>query len=156
MKKENRVIESILWSIALPGFAQLLNGQLIKGILFIVLEVLININANFNEVIRLSFTGQIEEAIANTNFKWIMFYPCLYFFAMWDAFKDAGGGKQPFSYLPFVFSAYLVTVGIIYSPYVKVFGVGLGIVWFPMLCTLPGLTVGLLLKRILLLIIKKG
>lgn len=78
----------------MPGFDQLLNGQLIKGILFIVLEVLININANFNEVIRLSFTGQIEEAIANTNFKWIMFYPCLYFFAMWDAFKDAGGGNN--------------------------------------------------------------
>ncbi|WLR57348.1 hypothetical protein LC048_11100 [Mesobacillus subterraneus] len=155
MRKENRVIESILWSIALPGFAQILNGQLLKGIPFVLFEVLININANFNEVIRLSFTGQIEEAIANTNYQWLMFYPCLYFFAMWDAFKDAGGGKEPFSYLPFVFSAYLVTLGIIYSPYVKIFGVVLGIVWFPMLCTLPGLAVGLLLKRILLMSMKK-
>ncbi len=49
--------------------------------------------ANFNEIIRLSFIGNIEGTVSQTNYQWLMFYPCLYFFAMWDAFKEAGGGK---------------------------------------------------------------
>jgi hypothetical protein len=37
-------------------------------------------------------------------------------FSMWDAYKDAGGGKESFSFLPFVFSAYFITVGLIFFP----------------------------------------
>ncbi|MEN8702249.1 hypothetical protein [Bacillus infantis] len=149
MNKKDKVVESILWSIALPGFSQVLNGQLVKGFLFIALEVLINVMANFNEIIRLSFTGNIEGAIAETNYSWLMFYPCLYFFAMWDAFKGAGGGREPYSYLPFVCSAYLVTIGIMYSAEAKIFGVLLGSVWFPMLCAAPGLIIGFSIKKVL-------
>ena len=149
METKDKIIESILWSIALPGFPQILNGRYLKGILFIVLEFLINIMANFNEAIRLSFIGNIEGAVSQANYQWLMFYPCLYFFAMWDAFKDAGGGKKPYSYLPFVSSAAFVTVGVIYSTQIKVFGVLLGSVWFPMLCVIPGLIIGFSLKLIL-------
>lgn len=151
MENRDKIIESILWSIALPGFSQILNGQLLKGFLFIGLEILINVMANFNEIIRLSFIGNIEGAVSQANYPWLMFYPCLYFFAMWDAFSDAGGGKQPFSFLPFVSSAILVTVGIMYSAEAKVFGILLGSVWFPMLCVIPGLVLGFLLKKILTL-----
>lgn len=78
-----------------------------------------------------------------------MFYPCIYFFAMWDAFKDSGGGKEPFSFLPFVFSAYFVTVGTIYSSKFSLFGVLLGPIWLPIISVIPGLLVGFVLKRIL-------
>lgn len=149
MKKKDKIIESILWSIALPGFSQLLNGRLVKGILFIGLEFVINVMANFNEIIRLSFIGNIEDAVSHTNYQWLMFYPCLYFFAMWDAFKDAGGGEKPYSYLPFVSSAFLVTVGIMYSAHAKIFGILLGSMWFPMFCVIPGLIIGFTLKILL-------
>lgn len=82
MEKKDKIIESILWSIALPGFPQILNGRYLKGILFIILEFLINVMANFNEAIRLSFIGNIEGAVSQANDQWLMFYPCLYFFAM--------------------------------------------------------------------------
>ncbi len=36
-------MEKLFWSIALPGFGQLLNGKYLKGGLFIFLEFLINI-----------------------------------------------------------------------------------------------------------------
>lgn len=148
MKNKDKIIESILWSIALPGFSQLLNGRLLKGILFIGLEIGINVMANFNEIIRLSFIGNIEGAVSQANYQWLMFYPCLYFFAMWDAFKEAGGGKKPYSYLPFVSSAFFVTVGIMYSGHARFFGILLGSVWFPMLCVIPGLIFGFTLKII--------
>ena len=138
--------EKLLWSIALPGFGQLLNRKYIKGILFILLEFVINVQANFNEIIMLSFQGDIEKAIVQADYQWLLFYPCLYFYAMWDAYKDSGGGKEPFSFLPFVFSAYLVTVGCMYSSIFRIFGILLGPVWLPMLCVIPGIIIGLFLK----------
>lgn len=142
----NNPIEKLLWSIALPGFGQFLNGRLVKGIVLLILEFIINVQANFNEIIILSFQGDIVKAIEQTNYQWLMFYPCLYFFAMWDAYKDAGGGKERHSFLPFVFSAYFVTVGCIYSSDFHLFGILFGPVWLPMLCVIPGLIVGLTLK----------
>lgn len=35
-------------------------------------------------------------------------------FGMWDAFKDTDEGTEPSSFLPFVFEAYFVTIGLIY------------------------------------------
>lgn len=141
--------EKLLWSIALPGFGQLLNKKYVKGILFIFLEFLINVQGNFNQIILYSFQGEIEQAVMSANYHWLMFYPCLYFFAMWDAFKDGGGGKKPFSYLPFAFSAYFVTVGCMYSPCCRLFGVLLGPVWLPILCVIPGVAVGWSLQMLL-------
>lgn len=141
--------EKLLWSIALPGFGQLLNGKYFKGIIFISLEFLINGQSHFNELILLSFNVEIERAIDKTEYQWLMFYPCVYFFAMWDSFKDAGGGKEPYSFLPFVLCAFFVTVGIIYSAKVRLFGVSLGTVWFPMLCVIPGVITGIVLKALL-------
>ncbi|MDL4843059.1 hypothetical protein [Aquibacillus rhizosphaerae] len=141
--------EVLLWSIALPGFGQILNQKYIKGIVFIGLEFLVNVQANFNEVIRFSFLGETHLALAQTDFGWLMFYPCLYFFAMWDAFYDAGGGKGAYDFLPFVFSAYFVTVGLMYASKVKLFGVLLGPVWLPMLSVIPGVVIGFILKKII-------
>jgi hypothetical protein len=144
-------LEKILWSIALPGFAQILNKKFFKGLLFIGLEILINVQANFNEVIIFSFHGEIEKAIEQTNYQWLMFYPCLYLFAIWDAYKDAEGEKSPLAFMPFVFSAFIVTVGLIYSSTFKINGMLLGPVWLPMLALPIGFLIGLLLRYILLL-----
>lgn len=134
----------------MPGLGQLLNKRYVKGIFFVFLEFIINVQARFNEAILFSFNGETQLAIEHTNYQWLMFYPCLYFFAMWDAFKDAGGGKKSYAFLPFVFSAYFVTVGLIYSTTYRVFGVLLGPVWLPMLCVIPGAAAGLLLQKLLL------
>ncbi|KYD28785.1 hypothetical protein [Geobacillus sp. B4113_201601] len=145
-----KAIEALLWSIALPGFGQLLNKKYVKGIAMIFLELLINTQSRFNEAIRLSFLGRTNEAAAMVDIGWLMFYPCLYFFAMWDAFKDAGGGQTPYSFLPFVFSAYFVTVGLMYSFDVKVAGIFFGPIWLPILSVIPGWAVGRLLQVVLL------
>lgn len=142
--------ETLFWSIALPGFGQLLNGKVVKGIVFIFLEILVNVQANFNEIIILSFHGDIDKAILHADYQWLMFYPCLYFFSMWDAYRDAGGGKDPYYFLPFVFCGYFVTVGLIFANKLKIFGVLIGPVWLPMLSVIPGVAVGYLLKRIIL------
>ncbi|MCM3163952.1 hypothetical protein KDJ21_016525 [Metabacillus litoralis] len=142
-------IEAIFWSVALPGLGQLLNKKYIKGITLVALEIIINVQANFNTIIINSFHGEIEKAIYNTNYQWLMFYPCLYFFSIWDAYKDAAGEQGKYSFLPFVFAGYFVTVGLIYSSKFKIFGIIFGPVWLPILAVIPGLIVGFLLKRLL-------
>jgi hypothetical protein len=142
-------LEKLLWSIALPGFGQLLNKKYIKGFLFVILEVAINIESNLNTIIIYSFQGDIESAIRHTNYQWLMFYPCLYMFAIWDAYKDAGGGASPYSYIPFVLPTYLATAGIIYSTKVKLMGIIMGPVWLPMLMCFVGIAFGLLIKAFL-------
>lgn len=142
-------MEKLLWSIAFPGFGQLLNGKYVKGILFILIEIVVNVMANFNQVILLSFQGQIQAAIEQTDYQWLMFYPCLYFFAAWDAYKDAGG-KRRFAYLPFVFAAYFVTVGLMYSPVFEINGTKFGPVWLPILSCFVGVAVGLLIRKMVL------
>lgn len=134
-------VEKVFWSIAFPGFGQLLNGKLIKGLVFIFLEYLININANLNEVIIFSFIGNTTTAIEKANYEWIMFYPCVYCFAIWDAYRDAGGGKSSYSFLPTVSSAYFGTLGVTFSPIFKIFGSMPG----PILLGLIGMISGALL-----------
>jgi hypothetical protein len=151
----DKQIEALLWSIAFPGFGQFLNGKLIKGIVFLVLEFLINVQAHFNEIIIYSFQGEIEKAIVQANYQWLMFYPCVYFFSMWDAWKDAGG-KGRYSFLPFVFAAYFVTIGCIYSSKFQLFGVLLGPVWLPMLSVIPGLALGIILRTIITKRVTRG
>ncbi|EGO64208.1 hypothetical protein [Acetonema longum] len=134
-------VEKIFWSIAFPGFGQILNGKLVKGFAFIFIEYLTNVNANLNEVIIFSFTGDFKQAIEKTNYEWIMFYPCVYCFAIWDAYRDAGGGKSPYSFLPAVSSAYFGTLGVTFSPVFKIFGAMPG----PILLGLTGMIAGALL-----------
>lgn len=139
--------EKLMWSIAIPGFGQLLNGKYFKGSVIVALELLINIFGNLNGAIILSFHGKIVEAIALTNYNWLLFYPCIYCFAMWDAVKDEGGGEELYSFLPYVFSAFSATVGLVYSSKLTIFGVLWGPVWLPILFFFPGIAVGLLLKK---------
>jgi len=147
---QEKKYEKLFWSIALPGFGQLLNKKYVKGILFILLEILINVEGNLNEVIIYSFQRKIDSAIDSADYGWIMFYPCVYLFAMWDAFKDAGGGQSPFAFLPFVFAAFISTIGVIYSAKLPIFGVLWGPVFLPILFIVIGLIVGNVIKYFLL------
>lgn len=152
MAERNKLtkLEAIMWSIALPGFTQLLTGNLIKGILFVTLEIIVNVFSHFNKGIMYSFLGETEKAMQVMDFQWLMFYPCLYMFAMWDAYRSVMPEGEKLTFLPFVFSAYFVTVGLMYSPEVKLFGVFPGPVFLPMLFVIPGVGSGLIIRTLLL------
>nr|WP_263326989.1 hypothetical protein [Neobacillus sp. Marseille-Q6967] len=144
MKKTYK-LEAILWSVAFPGFGQLLNGHLIKGILFIILEFTINVNSLFNQAIMFSFLGKIKEAAAVVDHQWLMFYPCVHMFAMYDAYKFAEGENPRLSFFQFAFGAYFVTIGLMYLPN-SIFGISFGPIWLPMISLIPGLGVGFFIR----------
>ncbi|MCM3214940.1 hypothetical protein ABER75_07725 [Niallia taxi] len=143
-------LEAIMWSIALPGFSQLLMKQYWKGTLLVVLEFIINVQSNFNLAIMQSFLGNMQASIDALDFQWIMFYPCLYLFAMWDAYKSTLKEHKEYAFLPFVFSAYFVTVGVMYSTRFEVFGIFPGPIFTPMIFLIPGIISGFLVKYAIL------
>ncbi|KMM36139.1 hypothetical protein [Guptibacillus hwajinpoensis] len=111
--------EVLLWSIAFPGFGQIINKMYIRGAFFILLEFVINVKSSLNMNILYSFQGKANEAVLVTNYEWAMFYPCVYMFAIYESFLRAieKSGQNPpvFLTLPFVTGAYFSTVGVIYS-----------------------------------------
>ncbi|NIK69965.1 hypothetical protein EV294_103225 [Paenibacillus sp. BK033] len=135
-------IEALLWSIALPGFGQLLNGRYVKGILLISLEFLINLKSHLNGAIVTSFHGDIP-TVEPTCMEWLMFYPCVYMFGIWDAYKDAGEELNPNTVFPFAFGAFFGTVGVVFS---KGF---LGAVWLGLIGIGVGVIIGIGLFTIL-------
>lgn len=143
-------IEAILWSIAIPGFGQFLNKKYFKGVVLISLEFLININSHLNTSIISSFYGDISTSINQINYQWLMFYPCVYTFAIWDAYKDSFSKPKPFSFLPFVFSAYLGTIGVIYSKSLTFMGLLIGPIWLPLFFIFIGIMIGFIIKKILI------
>lgn len=125
--------DRILWSIALPGFGQILNGQILKAILFIVLEFLINTKSNINMSIFYSFYGDTETAVKILDYHWFLFYPCVYNFAIWDALSCSDENIPDYMGIPFAFSAIGFTIGVIFSPVFRVFGFLLGPIWLPII-----------------------
>ncbi|MBU8905471.1 hypothetical protein [Desertibacillus haloalkaliphilus] len=153
IKKNYEPKEIFLWSIALPGFGQLLNQKYIKGIVFILLEFIINVQARLNVSIVHSFQGDMDAAIQVLDYQWAMFYPCLYIFAMFDSYCDALkiNKKQIPKYLsiPFAVSAYITTLGVVYSN-VSTTPIFLGPIFLPILSMVLGFMIGALIRRIFL------
>lgn len=153
--KDLSKLEAIMWSIALPGFSQLLMKKYWKGTLFVILEFIINVNSHFNSAIMQSFLWNIDSAIKIIDYQWIMFYPCLYMFAMWDAYKAVMNNEDEYAFLPFVFSAYFVTIGVMFSEKIRLFGVLFGPVFLPILSLVPGIICGYLIKYTMITIKRK-
>lgn len=140
-------VEKVLWSIAFPGFGQLLNGNVLKGLFFITIELVVNFLSNLNTAIIYSFNGDIVESISKTNYQWLMFYPCIYMYAIWDAYKNAKGENSPFAFLPFVVAAYLGTIGVVYSKSFNIYGILLGPIWLAIICLIAGVFIGRIIQK---------
>jgi len=137
-----RALEAAAWSAAVPGFGQLVNRKYIKGLTLIALELLINVKSGLNTTIIYSFHGQTREAVNSTDYQWLMFYPCLYLFAVWDAYSDAGKDEKSLLFLPFALSAYAGTIGVIFSRTLTVENIFLGPFWSMLCFSLAGFALG--------------
>ena len=76
-------------------------------------------------------------------------------YAIYDAYKYSTKNTPYLSFLPFVSSAYMVTVGLMYSSKLQFRNVLLGPIWLPMIFLIPGLILGFLVRYILMKCLKK-
>jgi len=77
------------WSLALPGMGHMMLGHSYTGIIFLVWELIINTQANLNTAILYSFTGNFELAKQFIDYKWLLLYPAVLIFCVWDSYHIA-------------------------------------------------------------------
>ncbi|MBD2871680.1 hypothetical protein [Paenibacillus arenilitoris] len=78
-----------LWSVAFPGFGHFLIHKFFTGFALFFWEFYINQLTHLNTAIMYSFNGNITEAKAVLNEKYIYLYIPVYLFAIWDSYRTA-------------------------------------------------------------------
>jgi hypothetical protein len=75
------------WSFAFPGCGNLMQGRLLKGLVLISWELIVNNQANVNLSIMYSLLGRFDLAKQVISTRWFLLYVSLYMFAMWDSYR---------------------------------------------------------------------
>lgn len=75
------------WSAAFPGFGHLKTGFYIKGFIFIIWEIIINVHSRINEAMVFSFNGQFDSAKEVLNTKMLLLYIAIYIISIWDSYR---------------------------------------------------------------------
>ncbi len=75
------------WSAAFPGFGHIMMGSYPIGFLLVVWEFMINVYGRLNIAIMYSFTGRFDLATAILDKRWILLYPLIYVFSIWDSYR---------------------------------------------------------------------
>ncbi|GBF34019.1 protoporphyrinogen IX oxidase [Desulfocucumis palustris] len=77
------------WSALLPGFGHMYNGKTIKGTILLVWSVAIIYFSHVNHGIIATFTGEFSKVNDIVNYQWLLFFPSIYLFSIWDSYNDA-------------------------------------------------------------------
>ncbi|XEQ95572.1 hypothetical protein SPX_03430 [Sporomusa paucivorans] len=77
------------WSAAFPGFGYISLCSHLKGYLFIIWEIIINVNSNLNAAIVYAFTGRFDMSIAVVDSRWLLLYCPVYIFNIWCSYRMA-------------------------------------------------------------------
>ncbi|WP_238442469.1 hypothetical protein [Desulfofalx alkaliphila] len=80
---------ALVWSMLLAGFGHLYNMRLLKASILLVWTIVIIYFSNMNNAIVATFTGNFARAKEIVDYQWLMFFPSIYFYAMWDSYNDA-------------------------------------------------------------------
>ncbi|MCD8509310.1 MAG: hypothetical protein LRY73_05130 [Bacillus sp. (in: Bacteria)] len=75
------------WSAAFPGFGHLLLSKYLRGFVLFIWEVVVNLKANVNLAMIYSFQGNIDQAKAVLDTRWLLIYIPVYIFAIWDSYR---------------------------------------------------------------------
>ena len=77
------------WSALLTGFGHIYNKKAFKALILLSWTVAIIYFARLNDAIIATFNGQFDRAKETVNYQWLLFFPSIYLFSMWDAYNDA-------------------------------------------------------------------
>jgi hypothetical protein len=77
------------WSALLPGFGHIYNMKAVKSVVILIWTLAIIHFSHVNKAIIATFTGEQLKAGALVNYQWLLFFPSVYIFSIWDAYCDA-------------------------------------------------------------------
>jgi hypothetical protein len=86
---KKKPILAILWSVLAPGLGQLYIHSVIAGIYVFIWWIIIMFYSHIPEAIYYTMMGQWEKVHEVINMQWMMYFPSLYFFVIYDAYVSA-------------------------------------------------------------------
>jgi hypothetical protein len=105
-----------LFSMLMPGFGQIYNGQFMKGVFLLILEHFDNAFGKINEAIHLDFNGLHQQAVETANFGYLLFYPGFYAYCVWDAWYHAKpNADKTKTAIPFIIGGFLGEISTIFA-----------------------------------------
>lgn len=75
------------WSFAFPGCGYLMQNRLVKGLILICWELIVNTHAKVNLSIMYSLQGRFDMAKQVVDTRWFLLYAALYVYAIWDGYR---------------------------------------------------------------------
>ncbi|WP_175987279.1 hypothetical protein [Bacillus sp. Marseille-Q1617] len=87
LDKRNPVM-AVLWSAFIPGLGQLYIHRIVTAFFVIIWTVLFFYYSHGLEAISLLFLGEIKLATAVVKSDWLLFFPSLYGFAVFDSYSN--------------------------------------------------------------------
>ncbi|MGG4166341.1 hypothetical protein ABEW00_02485 [Rossellomorea vietnamensis] len=117
-------------SFTMPGLGQIYNRDLLKGIVLLLLEHIVNRLSHINSAIMLSFNGEHLQALNQVNYEFALFYPGFYTLCVFDSVLNAQEDPNKDCSLWFIFSGLAGCLGIIYGRFIPMplFLVGLAMI----------------------------
>ncbi|MCL6610091.1 MAG: hypothetical protein K6T66_00975 [Peptococcaceae bacterium] len=85
------------WSALLSGFGQMYNGRAFKAFILLGWTVAIIWLARLNDGIICTFTGDFRRAKEVVDYQWVLFFPSIYLYSVWDAYSDAVEANKLFA-----------------------------------------------------------
>ncbi|TMV48563.1 hypothetical protein FE783_15990 [Paenibacillus mesophilus] len=95
----------------------MINGQLVKGIIFLIIEQVLNTLAHINEGIYLDLNGLHQEAFQSVDIQFALFYPGFYVAVIYDSFRYSSSDRlpSPGANIYFLVAGFIGTFSIIYA-----------------------------------------
>jgi TM2 domain-containing membrane protein YozV len=79
---------SVIWSFLVPGLGQLYIHRIITAFFIVVWVVVFAYYSHGLEAISLLFLGKVKESTSVINSEWLLFFPSIYGFAIYDAYVN--------------------------------------------------------------------
>lgn len=79
---------SVIWSCFVPGLGQLYIHRIVTAFFVIVWAVIFFYFSHGLEAISLLFLGEIQEATSIVDPEWLLFFPSLYGFSIYDSYAN--------------------------------------------------------------------
>lgn len=80
---------AVAWSALLTGFGHIYNKKAFKALILLSWMVTIIYFAHLNDAIIATFNGRFDQAREIVDYQWLLFFPSIYLFAIWDAYNDS-------------------------------------------------------------------
>lgn len=87
LDKRNPIL-SVIWSLFMPGLGQLYIHRILTAAFVVVWGVVFFYFSHTLEAASLLFLGEIKQATSKLDPEWLLFFPSLYGFAIYDSYSN--------------------------------------------------------------------